>query len=567
MRSLFVLLLLCLGSLSYAEDGYVEVLGPPGIKIYLDGKLQGETDELTKGYVIQDVAPGTHVVKAAKKGFEAQEKKFKVAPGQIVSWRLAKLRHEMPKVKPEPDVVAPDLVFGTLRIKSVPTSCSFSSKDLDFARYEKADAQIDLPEVPVGEHSFTFSAMGKDLTMKVEVRATETAVVMVNFPRGAVTVTYVATPPRKGRGLGKVVPSYPQRVNKTPLSREGGGPGTEASVTAALRWLRRAQSKGGKWDSDGWTHLAKHPDEGQNAGDGRYDVGVTSLALLAYLGNGQTHRGGKFRNTVKQALNWLRTRQKPNGSLGFDRGETIYNHAIATQALCEAYGMTRDFALRRVAERALKFCLDAQNPGMGWQYGIKRGRNDTSVTGWMVTALKAGKRAGLDVPDEAFLGARRWFVRATSREGEVGYSLPGGGSSFLSSNDGKFDPLPTMTGVAVLCRIFAGERRSADRIRLGGKVLSQSRPTWTKRKGLRKVNFYYWYYGTNSMFQLGGPNWLEWNKSMQKALLPTQCIGGVEDGSWPPVGEWCLAGGRVYATAINALTLETYYRYKRQQNQ
>ena len=44
-----------------------------------------------------------------------------------------------------------------------------------------------------------------------------------------------------------------------------------------------------------------------------------------------------------------------------------------------------------------------------------------------------------------------------------------------------------------------------------------------------------------------------------------QRMGGCEDGSWNPVGEWCLAGGRVYATAINALTLEIYYRYKRAQ--
>ena len=40
--------------------------------------------------------------------------------------------------------------------------------------------------------------------------------------------------------------------------------------------------------------------------------------------------------------------------------------------------------------------------------------------------------------------------------------------------------------------------------------------------------------------------------------------GGCGDGSWEPVGEWCLAGGRVYGVAINALTLEIEYRYARQ---
>ena len=38
-----------------------------------------------------------------------------------------------------------------------------------------------------------------------------------------------------------------------------------------------------------------------------------------------------------------------------------------------------------------------------------------------------------------------------------------------------------------------------------------------------------------------------------------------EDGSWDPIGEWGLAGGRVYSTAIGAMTLEVYYRFTRAQ--
>lgn len=364
---------------------------------------------------------------------------------------------------------------------------------------------------------------------------------------------------------GGAAGAYGQRWGKGSLSKEGGSEGTESAVTAALRWLKRAQSGNGMWDCDGWTHIEKHPQDGQNAGDGRYDTGVTSMALLAFLGNGHTHRFGTFKRTVNKGLTWLKRQQKSNGSISFDHGETIYNHAIGTMALCEAYAVSRDFTLKRYAEKAINFCVKAQNPNLGWQYGVKSGKNDTSVTGWMVLALKAGKTAGIEVPEEAFAGALRWFKRATAASGDVGYTLPGGGSSFLSANDGKYDPVPCMTGVSVICRIFTGERRSEDAIRKGAKILMDSQPKWSKGGSSRKVNFYYWYYGTYAMFQVGGPKWKEWNKSMQSSLLPTQCMGGPEDGSWPPVGEWCLAGGRVYATAINALTLEIYYRYERAQ--
>jgi hypothetical protein len=40
---------------------------------------------------------------------------------------------------------------------------------------------------------------------------------------------------------------------------------------------------------------------------------------------------------------------------------------------------------------------------------------------------------------------------------------------------------------------------------------------------------------------------------------PTDC----RRGSWDPVDPWSADGGRVYATAVNTLCLEIYYRYER----
>ena len=74
---------------------------------------------------------------------------------------------------------------------------------------------------------------------------------------------------------------------------------------------------------------------------------------------------------------------------------------------------------------------------------------------------------------------------------------------------------------------------------------------------------YYWYYGTLAMFQMGGTHWRAWNKSMKSALVNHQRGSGDEKGSWDPIGAWGFAGGRVYSTAINVLSLEIYYRYAR----
>jgi TPR repeat protein len=352
------------------------------------------------------------------------------------------------------------------------------------------------------------------------------------------------------------------------LAAVRGHPATEDAVQKALGWLARHQSPDGRWDTDGWSTNCtdvRCSGPGANAGDARYDVGNTSLALLSFLGNGQTHRFGAFKQNVTKALQWLTRQQAADGSVGFDahHGEAIYNHAIATMALCEAYAVSQDETLRPYAEVAVRFCVESQNAGQGWKYGVQSGRNDTSVTGWMVLALKAGQTAGIDVPDAAFAGARTWFMRATDTEGHVGYETPGGGSSFLGPNDGKYDLTPCMTAVAVMCRIFIGERRTEAALLKGTRILGENLPSWSDARNTRKCNMYYWYYGTYAMFQAGGNGWVTWNRALQSALLPHQRTGACVDGSWDPVCEWALAGGRVYATAISALTLEAYYRYER----
>ncbi|MGE0708112.1 MAG: prenyltransferase/squalene oxidase repeat-containing protein [Planctomycetota bacterium] len=358
----------------------------------------------------------------------------------------------------------------------------------------------------------------------------------------------------------------PRAARRASFMGRCGTPAYEAAPRAALDWLKRHQSPDGHWDADGWEGRCgrggcKGPGHAQ--GMGGVDPGLTALSVLAFTGYGITHRHGEFKLTVEKARRWLCRLQRDDGSIGYAEGGQhagMYNHAIATMALAELFGTTRDFTLRRPVQRAVDFCLKAQNPNLGWRYRVRSGANDTSVTGWMVLALKAARVAGIEVSDEVFAGAKRWFDRATNSAGEAGYTGPDGSSAVLPENDGKFEGVPTMTAVAVVCRIFTGERTTSESVRKGARQLATALPAWQTRR----TNFYYWYYGTYAMYQVDGRAWKDWERAMLSALVPHQRNGGCEHGSWDPVGEWCAAGGRVYATAINALTLEIHYRYARQ---
>lgn len=180
-------------------------------------------------------------------------------------------------------------------------------------------------------------------------------------------------------------------------------------IDAAVRWLVAHQHQDGRWSSNGWTsNCRKRPicrGPGNAFGDARFDAGLTGLALLVFLESGHTPNRGRYQESVRRGLTWLQKRQADTGAIAYRHSEEIYNHAIATRALCRAVAVFPDPDLERAAKRAIEYCLVAQKPGSGWKYQAGSGRSDTSVTGWMVTALKAGKEAGLQVPESAFKGA------------------------------------------------------------------------------------------------------------------------------------------------------------------
>jgi hypothetical protein len=102
---------------------------------------------------------------------------------------------------------------------------------------------------------------------------------------------------------------------------------------------------------------------------------------------------------------------------------------------------------------------------------------------------------------------------------------------------------------------------SDPQIARGTDLLLAKPPRWAGPD----VDFYYWYYGTLAMHQVGGASWERWRKAMESELLAHQVKDETQDehGSWDPVDPWSAEGGRVYATALNCLCTEVYYRYPR----
>jgi hypothetical protein len=345
---------------------------------------------------------------------------------------------------------------------------------------------------------------------------------------------------------------------------------TIETIKLGLHWLADHQAPDGSWDVDEYfiNNVRGGSDCTEGAGIASQDVGITGLALLAFLGDGHTTRRGDYRKVVQRGIKWLSEQQDPDtGLIGDAVGHGyVYDHAIASLAMAENYYDSKNPIQRGQVQKALNFIGRARHPYGGWRYEVPSdGDSDTSITGWMIFALKAGEDAKLKVDREAYIGALQWIDSVTDdSNGRVGYIGPevGGRSSRVMGANDEFSPEKgeAMTGVGLLTRIFLGQTPANEpMMNKHGDLMLRSLPEWNESD--HSIDMYYWYYGTYAMYQLGGEYWKRWRKGMERAILPHQRSDGDYAGSWDPVGAWGYQGGRVYSTALMVLTLEVFYRY------
>lgn len=370
---------------------------------------------------------------------------------------------------------------------------------------------------------------------------------------------------RRERGGEHGVPDiYTARTapDRGAIAETRGGTGeTEGSVQAALGWLAASQSEDGRWDASRHGAGQQSRTEGQNAERARAlagtgaqaDTGVTGLALLAFLGAGHTHLDGPYAETVRRGLEFLIASQRRDGTEfdgslqgSADKYAAMYCHGMATCALSEAYGMTADPLLEEPLRKAVAYTLSAQHPTSGgWRYEPGKAMGDTSQLGWQLMALKSAELAGFDIPQHSRDGMRSFLA-----------SVAVGRNRGLA----KYQPLEqyqhnrTMTAEALVCRQFLGIADAASSAEAAEFILREL-------PGEGTDNYYYWYYATLATFHLQGDAWRTWNQALRDTLVGSQRGDGPESGSWDPDPVWGSYGGRVYSTALAALSLEVYYRY------
>ncbi len=397
----------------------------------------------------------------------------------------------------------------------------------------------------------------------------------------------------------------------------GGTQQSEAAVELSLRWLAANQQPDGRWDAEDFGAGQVKVDEfgiDRNFAGREADTGLTALVTLCFLGAGYTHEHGRYAVEVDRSLDWLIQQQGDNGNLcgQAEHFARMYCHGMATYALAEAYGMQQQtllgpivdpvflkaadvaasrcvafvgagvtgqpllcwpltdslhelvgrqnsYALRKVDDirlrsalaRAVTFTIGQQDPRSGgWRYKLGQ-EGDVSMFGWQMMSLKSAEIAGVRIDDR--VRSRMDHFLNSVRQGQHGGLFAY--RRHVSGREKDAEPVtPAMTAEALFCQQMLGYPRDTAASQEAVGYLLNHLPQ------SEKLNYYYWYYGTLSMYQYGGTPWDKWNAAVRDRLIAIQQTDGELAGSWDPNDPWGRYGGRLYSTALATLTLEVYYR-------
>lgn len=381
--------------------------------------------------------------------------------------------------------------------------------------------------------------------------------------------------------FGQRATSRPRASAPAAASQATSDRGVEAAVAEGLAWLAAHQRADGVWDR---LRFEEHcPADDRCAGTAvrnegpQFNMSVTSLAALAFLGAGHDHRQGPYAAHITKAFEYILAQQDENGSFAPGNPFEVYEHALGTLAAAEAFAATRDPVFERPLRRAVVFLATAQQDGGGWDYRAREThRNDAAITGWVLMAFRSASAGGIDPPPETVWRAIDFFERATLPDGRVRYADEAINPQ-VDRATGQRVLLygPATTAIGLFARSVIGLRMEDGTAAAQTSMLLRDPPSYevmSQRDPNGTQSEYYWLFATYALRQRGGDDWIRWNRQLRNAILEYQDRPVRHDrsrrhayGSWPAYGlnwgsQWGRTGGRVYATAVNLLSLETSYR-------
>ncbi len=301
---------------------------------------------------------------------------------------------------------------------------------------------------------------------------------------------------------------------------------TEAVIKGALKYLASRQYPSGAWS------------------DKQHQVAITGYVLLGFLASGNLPDEGEYGKTVSQGTQFLLNCVRSDGYViapsEYTNSKGMYGHGIATIALAELYGQTRDVNIRAKLAKAINLIVTTQNQQGGWRYMPRVADADISVSVLQVVALRAAKNSGIEVPDETLKRAIG-YVKSCYKNGGFAYQ-PGGSPGFARTAAAIYS--------LQVCGLYDDPMVAA-----GSKYLVD-----TRQKAGEWVT-YGNFYAAPAQYMVGGEVWADWYKDIHGRLMQKVRRQG-DLCSWDTLEDRGRSGmNEIYATGIYTMILSMPYSY------
>jgi hypothetical protein len=296
------------------------------------------------------------------------------------------------------------------------------------------------------------------------------------------------------------------------------------AIAQAQAWLERTQEADGHWDT---AHAGAQR---------RYTVGLTALSLLALAADDQPPTGA-----LQRGFAWLVAQQDARGQFGPDDSAAMYNHSMATLALLAGAALETNGTHRAACQRALAYIVATQRASGGW--GYSRGPSDnvnTSITVWQLQALLRADELGFAGVRTPIARGLAWLGGRVGPAGRVGYRRA---DDFPNGSE-------TLTAAGALCLLRTPTGARDPRV---AQMLALVRGTAAQTTA---PDYYRWYFVSAALAAAGAGGEPALHH-LRAAVLARQTRVGAEAGSWLPSDRWSHAGGRLYATALAVLALQS----------
>jgi len=263
----------------------------------------------------------------------------------------------------------------------------------------------------------------------------------------------------------------------------------EEAIAGAQDWLAERQRQDGSWSTR----------------YGRNNAGEIAYAILALMVDGSVPGEGRFAREIGRGLQFLLNSQRESGLIMGTSDSTgpMYQHALATLAILEIYGMTANPRVRSAAAKAVALIVETQHNGGGWRYQPRIAPGDISITVMQVMALRAAVETGFHVPDETIERAIR-FIKDCFHEEDRGftYTPRSGGAAF------------PRTGAGLVCLQTVGLHDDP--------IIPDVVRYLTNNAFPEKESSHHWYghyYTSVALYHYGGDFWKAYYPKIRKRIL------------------------------------------------